>query len=179
MHSGSDPHPSDSPSDVWWRESRFLPSLLQGSEDDRSAAKSGRGLPAWPGWWWCSVAQLCPTLCYPMDCSTPGFPVHHQFPESTQTHVPWVSDAIQLSHPLSSPSPPTFNLSQYQGLFKGVSSSHRVAKVGASASASVLLMNIQDWFPLGWTAWISFQSKGLSRIFSSTTIWKHQFVDYY
>ena len=76
-----------------------------------------------------SVAQLCPTLCNPMDCSTPGFPVHHQFPELTQTHVHWVSDAIQPSHPLLSPSPPTFNLSQHQGLFKWVSSSYQVAKV--------------------------------------------------
>ena len=76
-----------------------------------------------------SVAQLCPALCDPMNCSTPGFPVHHQLPESTQTHVYWVSDAIQPSHPLSSPSPPTLNLSQHQGLFKWVSSPHQVAKV--------------------------------------------------
>ena len=75
-----------------------------------------------------SVAQPCLTLCDPMDCSTPGFPVRHQLPEFTQTHVHWVGDAIQLSHPLSSPSPPTFNLSQHQGLFQGVSSSHQVAK---------------------------------------------------
>ena len=64
-----------------------------------------------------SVTQLCPTLCNPTDCSTPGFPVHTQFWELAQTHVLWVSDAIQLSHPLSSPSPPAFNLSQHQGLF--------------------------------------------------------------
>ena len=76
-----------------------------------------------------SVAQKCPTLCDPMNCSMPGLPVHHQLPELTQTHVHWVSDAIQPSHPLSSPSPPTFNLSQHQGLFKWVSSSHQVAKV--------------------------------------------------
>ena len=69
-----------------------------------------------------SVAQSCPTLCDPMDCSTPGLPVYHQLPDFTQTHVHWVSDAIQLSHPLSSPSPPTFNLSQHQGLFKWVTS---------------------------------------------------------
>ena len=75
-----------------------------------------------------SVAQLCPTLCDPMDCSTPGFPVHHQLPELAQTHIHRVGDAIQPSHPLSSPSPPTFNLSQHQGLFKWVSSSHQVAK---------------------------------------------------
>ena len=76
-----------------------------------------------------SVVQSCPTLCQPMDCSTPGLPVYHQFPKLTQTHVHWVSDAIQPSHPLLSPSPPAFNLSQYQGLFKWVSSSHQVAKV--------------------------------------------------
>ena len=76
-----------------------------------------------------SVIQLCPTLCDPMDCSTPGLPVHHQFPEFTQTHVHWVSDAIQLSHPLLSPSPPAFNLSQHQGLFQWVGSSHQLAKV--------------------------------------------------
>ena len=68
-----------------------------------------------------SVAQLCLTLCDPMDCSTPGLPVHHQLPEFTQTHVHWVSDAIQPSHTLLSPSPPTFNLSQHQGLFQCVS----------------------------------------------------------
>ena len=76
-----------------------------------------------------SVAQSCPTLCDPVDCSTPGLPVHHQLPKLAQTHVHWVSDAIQPSHPLSSPSPPTFNLSQHQGLFKWISSSHQVAKV--------------------------------------------------
>ena len=76
-----------------------------------------------------SVAQSCPTLCNPMNRSMPGLPVHHQLPESTQTHVHRVSDAIQPSHPLSSPSPPSFNLSQHQGLFQRVSSSHQVAKV--------------------------------------------------
>ena len=75
-----------------------------------------------------SVAQSCPTLCDPINRSTPGLPVHHQLPESTQTHVHWVSDAIQPSHPLSSPSPPAFNLSQHQGLFQWVSFSHWVAK---------------------------------------------------
>ena len=76
-----------------------------------------------------SVAQPCLTLCIPMDCSTPGVPVHHQLPEPTQTHVHCVGDAIQPSHPQSSPSPPTFNLSQNQGLFQWVSSLHQVAKV--------------------------------------------------
>ena len=65
-----------------------------------------------------SVAQSCLTLCNPMDCSAPGFPVHHQLPELAQTYVHRVSDAIQPSHPLSSPSPPAFNLSQHQGLFQ-------------------------------------------------------------
>ena len=76
-----------------------------------------------------SVAQSCPTLCDPVDCSTPGLPVHHQLLEFTQTHVHWVGDAIQPSHPLLSPSPPALNLSQHQGLFRWVSCSHQVAKV--------------------------------------------------
>ena len=76
-----------------------------------------------------SVAHSCPTLCDPMNHSTPGLPVHHQLPEFTQTHVHWVGDAIQPSHPLLSPSLSTFNPSQHQGLFKWVSSSHQVAKV--------------------------------------------------
>ena len=73
--------------------------------------------------------QLCLTLCDPMDCSTPGLPVHHQLLEFTQTLIHWVNDAIQRSHPLSSPSPPASNLSQHQGLFKWVNASHQVAKV--------------------------------------------------
>ena len=76
-----------------------------------------------------SVAQLCPTPCDPMDCSTPGLPVRHQLPELTQTHVHCISDAIQPSHPLLSPSPPTLNLSQHQGLSHWVGSLHQVAKV--------------------------------------------------
>ena len=76
-----------------------------------------------------SVTQLCPTFCDPMDCSTPGFPVHHQLSELTQTHVHRVGDIIQPSHPLSSTSPPTLNLSQHQGLFQWVGSLHQVAKV--------------------------------------------------
>ena len=75
-----------------------------------------------------SVSQLCLTLCDPMDCSTPGLPVHCQLPEFTQTHVHWVGYAIQPSHPLSSHSPLAFNLSPNQGLFKSVSSSYQVAK---------------------------------------------------
>ena len=75
------------------------------------------------------ITQSCPTLCDPMDHSTPGLPVHHQLRECTQTHVHWVGDAIQPSHPLSSPSPPVFNLSQHKGVFKWVSSLHQVAKI--------------------------------------------------
>ena len=123
-----------------------------------------------------SVAQLCQNLCDSMDCSTPGLPVHHQPPESTQTHVHWVGDAIQPSDPLSSPSPPAFNLFQNQGLCQGVSSLPLGDQnIVVSASASVLLMNIQGWFPLGWTGWISLLSKRLSRVFSSTRVGKHQF----
>ena len=76
-----------------------------------------------------SVAQLCPIPCDPMNCSTPGLPVHHRLPEFTQTHVHRVDDAIQLSHPLSSPSPPAHNPSQHQSLFQWVNSLHEVAKV--------------------------------------------------
>ena len=81
------------------------------------------------GWCCFSVVQCCPTLSHPVDCSTPGFPVLHHLLDLAQTHVHWVGDAIQASHPLSSPSPPAFNLSPHQGLFEWVSSSHQVAKV--------------------------------------------------
>ena len=102
-----------------------------------------------------SVAQSWLALCYLMDCSTPGFPVHHQLPEFTQTHVHWVSDAFQLFHPLSSPSPPAFNLSQNQGLFQWVSSSYQVAKVlevqlqlSPSNEHSGLISFRMDWLDL-------------------------------
>ena len=131
-----------------------------------------------------SVTQSCPTLCNPMKRSTPGLPVHHQLPESTPTHVHWVGDAIQPSHPLSSPSPPALNLSirvfsnesalrirfQMSQLFASGSQS-----IGVSASTSVLPVYTQNWSPLGWTGWISLQSKGLSRVFPNTTVQKHQF----
>ena len=123
-----------------------------------------------------SVTQSCLILCDPMDCNTPGLTVHHQFLELAQTHVHWVSDAIQPSHPLSSPSPPAFNLPQHQGLFQWVSSSHQVAKVlGVSALASVFPSIIQGWFLLGLTDRISLQSKGLSSISSNTTVQKYRF----
>ena len=118
-----------------------------------------------------SVAQLCPTLWDPMDCSTPGLPVHHQLPEFTQTHVYWVGDAIQPSHPLSSPSPPTFNLSQHQGLFKKVSSLHQVAKV---LEFQLSHHSFQWMFRTDFLLdWISLLSKGLSRVFSNTRVQKH------
>ena len=101
----------------------------------------------------CSVAQSCPALCNPMDCSTPGFPVFHYLLEFAQTHVHWVGDAIQPSHPLSSPSPHAFNLSQHQGLFQWVSSSYQVAKIlwlwvsiSPSNRYSALISFRSDWF---------------------------------
>ena len=87
-----------------------------------------------------SVAQSCPTLCDLMNRSTPGFPVHHQLPEFTQTHVHWVSDAIQPSHPLSSPSPLAPSPSQHQSLFQWVNSSHEVAKVQRSQITYVITL---------------------------------------
>ena len=103
-----------------------------------------------------------------MDCSTPGFPVHHQLPELAQTHVHRVGDAIQPSYPLSCPSPPAFS-SRLQSFPASGSfpTSQFFASGGQSigASASVLPMYVQDWFPLGWTGWISLLSKGLSRVF--------------
>ena len=107
--------------------------------------------------------------------SMPGLPVHHQLPEFTQTHVHWVGDAIQSFHPVD---PFSSHLQSFQA-----SESFQMSRffasggqsIGVSASASVLPMNVQDWFPWGWTGWISLQSKGLSRVFSNTTVQKHQF----
>ena len=131
--------------------------------------------PCWKRNPFSSVAQSCPTLCDPMDCSTPGLPVYHQLPEFTQTHFHWVGDAIQPSHPVlpfssclqSFPASGSFPVSQF---FASGGQS-----IGASASAPVLPMNIQGWFPLGLTGLISLLSKGLSRVFSSTTVQRHQF----
>ena len=125
---------------------------------------------------YCSVIQSCLTLCNAMDCSTSGFCVLHHLPGLAQTHLHRAGDAIQPFHPLLSLSPPAFNLSQHQGLFQWVSSSHQVAKVlELQLQHQVLPMNIQDCFPLGLTGWISLQSKGLSRVFSNTIVQKHQF----
>ena len=119
-------------------------------------------------------SQSCPTLCDPMDCSMPGFPVHHQLPELVQTHVHWVSDAIQPSHPLLSPSPPAFNLSQHQSLFQWVSSSHQVAKklefqlqISPSNEYSGLISFRMDWFDLA--------VQGTLKSLLNTTVQKYQF----
>ena len=121
------------------------------------------------------VSQSCPTLCDPMDWSTPGLPVQNQLLEIIQTHVHQVGDTIKPSHPL-----PTLLL--LPSIFPSIRvfSNESVlpirwSKYWVSASASVLPMNTQDWSPLGWTGWISLQSKGLSRVFSNTTVQKHQF----
>ena len=122
-----------------------------------------------------SVAQTCPTLWDPTNRSTPGLPVHHHLPEFTQTHIHRFGDAIQPSHPLSSPFPPAPNPSQHQSfpvsqLFSWGGQSTEVA-----ALASFLPKNTQGWSPSEWTGWISLQSKGLSGVFSNTTVQKHQF----
>ena len=122
-----------------------------------------------------SVAQLCPTLCDPMDCNPPGFPVHLQLPEPAQTHVHELM--VPSNHlilwcllfllPLIFPSIGFFPMSQFFA--------SGGQNIGVSASASVLPMNIQDWFLLGLTGWISLQCKGLWRVFSNTTVQKYQF----
>ena len=117
----------------------------------------------------CSVTQSCQTLWKPVDGSTPGFPVLHHLPELLTLKC---TESVMPSKPFSScpqsfPASGSFQMSQ---LFAAGGQS-----IGASASASVLPMNTQDWSPLGWTGWISLQSKGLSRVFSNTTVQKHQF----
>ena len=120
-----------------------------------------------------SVTQLCPTLCNFMDCRMPVFPVYHQLSELPLTHVHRVSDAIQPSHPRLSPSPPVRNPSQHQRFFQWVKGGQ---STGVSALASFLPRKSQGWSPSELTGWISLQSKGLSRVFSNTTVQKHQFV---
>ena len=108
-----------------------------------------------------SVAQLCLALCDRMDCSMPGLPVHHQLLEFTQTRVHWVGDAIYPSHPLSSssPAPPRHRLQSFLASGSVLMSQFFASggqSIGVSASTPVLPMNIQDWFPLGWTSWMEF-----------------------
>ena len=123
-------------------------------------------------WLFCwSVAQSCPTLCDPMDCSTLGLPVPHHLPKFAQVHVHCISDAIQPSHPLMSSSPSALNFSHHQGLFQWVSCSHQMAKIlefRLQCQSSGLISLKIDWF-------VSLLSKGLSRVFSSTTVQRHQF----
>ena len=114
-------------------------------------------------------------LCDLMDCSTPGFPVLCYFPELAQTHVLWVGNAIQPSHPLLSPSPPAFNFPSIMVFSSESLFTSGGQSIGASVSASVLTMNILDRFPLALTGLISLQSKGLSKVFSNTTVQKHEF----
>ena len=114
-------------------------------------------------------------LCDLMNCSTPGLPVHRQLLEFTQTHVHRVGDAIQPSHPLSSPFLPAPNPSQHESFPMSQRFARSGQNSGVSASVSFLPKNTQDWSPLEWTGWISLQSKGLSRVFSNTTVQKHQF----
>ena len=112
----------------------------------------------------CSVAQLCPTLCDPMDCSMPGFPVPHHLPELAQTHVHWVGDAIQPSCPLSSPLSSSLKSFPALGSFPINQFFTSGGQMGASASAWVLPRNIQGRFPLGLTGLISLLSKRFSRV---------------
>ena len=148
---------------------------------DQKSSNKQKHRVRWPDRWiisnvFISLAQSCLTLCDPMNHSMPGLPVHHQHPEFTQTLVHQVGDAIQPSHPLSSPSPPAPNLSQHQGLFKWVSSSHQVAKVlEFQLQHQSFQWTFRTWSSLGWTGWISLQSRGLSRVFSNTTVQKHRF----
>ena len=125
----------------------------------------------------CSVTKLCPTLCNHMDSSVPGLPVLHHLLQFAQIHIQWVGDAIQasssvsfsfFSRPQSFPASGSFTMSQFFALGS--------QSIGASASASVLPMNIQGWFPLELTVLITLQSKELSRVFSSTITWNNQLV---
>ena len=122
-----------------------------------------------------SVAQLCLTLCDPMDSSTPGFPVHHQLLELTQTQGHWVDDAIQSSNPLLSPSPLPSVIPSIRVFSNGSVLCIRWPKYWSFSFSISPSNNIQDWFPLGMTGWISLLSQGLSRIFSNTTVQKHPF----
>ena len=111
----------------------------------------------------------------PREFQHPGLPVHHYLLEFTQTHVLRVSDAIQPSSPQLSPSPPASNPSQHQSFPMSQLFAWGGQSTGVSALASFLPKNTQDWSPSEWTDWISLQSKGLSRVFSNTTVQKHQF----
>ena len=117
-----------------------------------------------------SVAQSCLTLCDPMSCSTSGLLVHHQLLEFTQTHIHRVGDAIQPFHPLLSPSPCPQSLPASESFPMSQLFAWGGQSTGVSALASFLPKNTQGWSLLEWTVWISLQSKGLSRVFSNTTV---------
>ena len=123
----------------------------------------------------CSVAKSCPTLCDPMDCSTPGSSVLHRRPEFAQTHVCWVSDAYLTISSSVTPFSSCLHSFPASGSFLRSCLFTSCGQI-IQASASVLPMNIQDWFSLGLNGLISLQFKGLSRIFSNTTVQKHQFL---
>ena len=161
-----------------------VPGILQARLQERVAISFCRG-SSWPRNWTCvsciagaffttsSVAQSCPTLCDPNNHSTSGLPVHHQLPEFTHSHVHRVGDAIHhliLCHPLLLLPSILLSIRVFAN-----ESAHTWGgqRIGVSALASVLPMNTQDWFPLGWTGWTSLQSKELSRVFSNTTVQKH------
>ena len=122
-----------------------------------------------------SVTQLCPTLFDPMDCSTPAFPVYHQLPEFTQTHVHWVSDAFQPSHPLLPPPPLALNPSQHQDVFKWVGSLHQVAKVLELEFSISPSNEFSGLISFRIDCLISLKSKGLSTVFFNTTVQKQPF----
>ena len=122
-----------------------------------------------------SVPKLCSTLCDPMNCSMPGFLVLHYLPEFAQTHVHSVSDAVQPSHPLLPPSLLPLIIPSIKVFSNELVLSIRWPKYWNFNSAQILPMNIQGWFPLGLTGLVSLPSKGLSRVFSNTTVQKHQF----
>ena len=120
-----------------------------------------------------SVAKSCQTICDPMNGSTPSFPVLHYLPEFAQTHVHWVSDAIQPSYPLSAFSAFALNFPSIRVFSSELALHIWWPRIGASASLSVLPMTIQGWYPLRLTGLISLLYKGPSRVFSSNTIWNH------
>ena len=125
------------------------------------------------GYCCCSVTQSCPTLCNPMDCSTPGFPVSHHLPKFSQVHIHCICDVIQPSHPLTPSFPFALNLSQNWGFSNESALESDDQNIGASAS---VLPSIQGLFSLRLTGWISLLSKELLGVFSSTTVWRHQFI---
>ena len=141
----------------WVKKLSLCMRYVRQSAEDPEVCERSRVRP----WWYLICLSVQFSLSPVQLLATPwtatlDLPVHHQLPKCTQTHVHWVSDAIHPSYPLSSPSPPAFNLSQHQSLFQWVFASCGQS-IGVWASASVLLMNIQDWLPLGLTGWISLQ----------------------